>query len=1054
MSIEAYLSQVQKLFFAGNATEHSYRPALQRLLQELDPSITVTNEPKRVKSGAPDFIITRKQIPLGYIEAKDIVPGILDKKENQKQVKKYFDGGLGYNFIHTDYLEFRFYRNNSRVKTVRIAEVGPRSLLPDEGEVESLNELLRSFFSQFQGQTITSSRKLAEMMAAKARMIKSVILSALQDEEDAGGELRGQFEAFQRILMHDMTEKQFADMYAQTITYGLFAARLHDPTLENFSRMEAAELLPRTNPFLRQLFGQIGALNLDTRLTWIVDDLVEVFKSCNVKDILEDYGKVTQRNDPVVHFYEDFLAEYDKGLRRSRGVWYTPEPVVDFIVRAVDEVLQTEFGLPDGLADTSRVEIEVAGQETDRRYADNKKRAKLNVHRVQILDPATGTGTFLARVIQQAYSRFESMPALWNNYVNTDLLPRLHGFEILMASYAMAHLKLDLVLRELGAEPNRRLSVYLTNSLEEAHPDTGTLFAQWLSQESDEANRIKRDMPIMCVIGNPPYAVSSSNKGEWIQNLIAVYKKDLNERKINLDDDYIKFLRYAEYFIEKNSQGIVAMITNNSYFDGVTHRQMRKHMLEAFDKIYIYNLHGNAKRKETTPEGDIDQNVFDIQQGVGIIVAIKTGVKNKGQLGKVHYYDAWGKRKEKYDKLLKHGLRVNIWKELSCKAPYYFFVPKAYNQKQDYDEGIYATDFFGNYNSGIQTKCDELAIHFTRASLESVIVDFENLTIENLKSKYSKKNSSGWTYERAQSAIKSKGFEIAIVNFRPFDKRYSIYCDYSGGFIGRPRAKTMKHLLKDNYAVLFPRQAITEKFGFFITDTICDINFTGTAGQYGAGLVFPLYVYPETNQLSFDQSLKRKPNLDLKIVSEVAAKLSLRFIPDHELPEAGEDGTFTPLDLLDFIYAVLHSPSYREKYKEFLKIDFPRIPYPEDAELFWKLVKLGRELRGLHLMESSALDKHRIRLDGGDNLAVEKTGSKAYDPETQRVYINDDVYFEGVPELAWEFYIGGYQPAQKWLKDRKGQTLDFNGVRHYMKIIVALVETDRIMQEIDEVKEF
>lgn len=1052
MTIQEYVKDVEKLYYSGKATEHSYRSALQRLVEHYGENVNVTNEPKRVKCGAPDYIISKKDIPIGYIEAKDVVSGILDKKETKAQVKKYFGGGLGYNFILTDYLEFRFYREEILVETIRIAEPNGKALAVDSNKFDHLGNLL-SNFCQYHGQTITSSRKLAEMMAAKARMIQTVIFNALQDEEDGGGELRSQFEAFQNILMHDMTEKQFSDMYAQTITYGLFAARLHDPTLKTFSRMEAAELLPKTNPFLRQLFVQIGAINLDTRLQWIVDDLVELFKACNVREILEDYGKVTQRNDPIVHFYEDFLAEYDSALRKSRGVWYTPEPVVDFIVRAVDEVLKTEFGLPDGLADTSKTKMKVKV----RQYAKNRKKdfreEYVDTHRVQILDPATGTGTFLARVLQEIYSNFENMPALWKGYVNKDLLPRIHGFEILMASYAMAHLKLDLVLRETGAEPDKRFNVFLTNSLEEAHPDTGTLFAQWLSRESEEANRIKQDMPIMCVIGNPPYAISSPNKGEWIQNLIKDYKRNLNERKLNLDDDYIKFLRYSEYFIETNGQGIVAMITNNSYLDGVTHREMRKHLLQTFDKIYVYDLHGNSKKKETTPEGDVDQNVFDIQQGVGIIIAIKTGKKKKGQLGRVLHYDAWGKRKQKYKNLLKHSITSEVWNEIAYKAPYYFFIPKDYKAENDYQKGVKVSKLFKNYNTGIQTKKDALAIHFAEVDLRKVVNDFESLPITSLKSKYGVKDTSGWNVAAAKQDLLQNEARIIELQFKPFDKRFSLHTGKSSGFIGRPRTSTMKHMLEgENLAFLCGRQNKSGRIDhFFISNLPSEMKCAERTIQ---SYHFPLYLYPDTQQLSLDQSVERKSNLDPKIISEISDKLSLRFIPDHELPEAGENETFTPLDLLDYIYAVLHSPNYREKYKEFLKIDFPRIPYPENQETFWKLVKLGGELRSLHLMESFELNKSDLTLDGGDNLTVDKIGKKSYDEKNQRVYINDEVYFEGVPKLAWEFYIGGYQPAQKWLKDRKGRTLDYNDVKHYMKIIKALIETDRIMQEIDKVKEF
>ncbi|MCB0605739.1 MAG: N-6 DNA methylase, partial [Saprospiraceae bacterium] len=407
------------------------------------------------------------------------------------------------------------------------------------------------------------------------------------------------------------------DVYAQTIAYGMFAARLHDPTLPTFSRQEAAELIPKSNPFLRKLFAYIAGPDIDDRIKWIVDSLVDIFLACNVEEILKNYGKATKMDDPIIHFYETFLSEYDPKLRKARGVWYTPQPVVNFIVRAVDDILKTEFNLPQGLADTSKTKIKVDVQ---------GKKVEQEVHRVQILDPATGTGTFLAEAVKHIHKKFEGQQGIWSNYVENHLLPRLNGFELLMASYAMAHLKLDLLLTETGYKPttNQRFRVYLTNSLEEHHPDTGTLFANWLSTEANEANHIKRDTPVMCVIGNPPYSVSSSNKNEWIENLTADYKKNLNERNIQpLSDDYIKFLRLGQYYVEKTGEGILAFISNNSFIDGIIHRKMREELMKTFDKIYILDLHGNAKKKETAPDGSIDQNVFDIMQGVSINIFVK-----------------------------------------------------------------------------------------------------------------------------------------------------------------------------------------------------------------------------------------------------------------------------------------------------------------------------------------------------------------------------------------------------------------------------------------------
>ncbi len=623
MTIPEYLENLNRRYRTGISTEHTYRGDLQSLLESMANGVQVTNEPSRVACGAPDYILTRKNIPVGYIEAKDI--GVdLKGKTHQEQLNRY-RASLE-NLIVTDYLEFHLYVDGEFKTSLRIAEIhnGRVNSLP--GNFAPFENLIKDFCA-YLGQTIKSPKKLATMMAAKAKLLATVIENALADinpdEEpfsvhEANNTLRDQLTAFRQILIHDINPKEFADIYAQTIAYGMFAARLHDTSLDSFSRQEAAELIPKTNPFLRKLFQYVAGYDLDKRIVWIVDGLADLFRATDISALLKNFGNATHTQDPIIHFYETFLAEYDPKLRKTRGVWYTPHPVVNFIVRAIDNILKTEFGLVDGLADNSMTTIKV-------NVPGVKNPVEKQVHRVQFLDPATGTATFLAELIRQIYSKFQGQEGIWSDYVEKHLIPRLNGFEILMASYAMAHLKLDLLLRETGYVPKyeQRFRIYLTNSLEEYHADTGTLFANWLSTEANEANYVKRDTPVMVVLGNPPYSVSSSNKGEWIQSLIADYKAGLNEKKLNLDDDYIKFIRYGQYFIEKNGEGILAYISNNSFIDGITHRQMRKHLLTTFDKVYILDLHGNAKKKETAPDGGKDENVFDIMQGVSINIFVK-----------------------------------------------------------------------------------------------------------------------------------------------------------------------------------------------------------------------------------------------------------------------------------------------------------------------------------------------------------------------------------------------------------------------------------------------
>jgi len=1036
MTLDQYIDNINKRFNLGNATEHTFRGDLQTLIESLVPDIRATNEPKRQSCGAPDYILTKKEIPVGFIEAKDIGDKDLEgaKKTGNKEQFDRYKASLN-NLIFTDYLDFHLYIDGIFITKIAIAEIQNGTIVPLPNNFATFTNLIKDFCSHI-GQTIKSSKKLAEMMAGKARLLSDVIEKALTSDETQNEDstLKDQMNAFKQILIHDITPKGFADVYAQTIAYGMFAARLHDATLPTFSRQEAAELIPKSNPFLRKLFGYIAGPDLDDRIKWIVDSLVEIFLACNVEEILKNYGKSTKMEDPIIHFYETFLSEYDPKLRKARGVWYTPAPVVNFIVRAVDDILKTEFDLSNGLADNSKIKIKVDVQ---------GKKIEQEVHKVQILDPATGTGTFLAEVVKHIYKKFEGQKGIWSNYVETHLLTRLNGFELLMASYAMAHLKLDLLLTETGYKPttNQRFRIYLTNSLEESHPDTGTLFANWLSTEANEANHIKRDSPVMCVIGNPPYAVSSTNKNVWIQNLIADYKKNLNERKINLDDDYIKFIRYGQHYIDKNGSGVLAYISNNSFLDGITHRQMRKHLLESFDKIYILDLHGNSRKKEVCPDGSPDQNVFDIMAGVSINIFVKTNKKKKSEFGKVFHFDLQGKREIKYETLNISSLKNISWQQLVLEIPNLFFVPKNFDEIKVYEKGFKLDDFFTLNNSGFETAKDSFIIKDTSNDVKKLKVEIQNNSFEELSRKYNLK------IEKAKEVKNDiDNSNEATVLYRPFDDRYTLISKNSQGVMFRPRYETMKHLKKDNPSLLCCKRQTSFDFQHsFITNKFverCSVSLQTGEVSY----VFPLYLYlyPETNsQQTIEKNTSRTPNLNAEIVKLISEKLLLTFTNEKETTK----GTFAPIDILDYIYAILHSPTYREKYKEFLKIDFPRVPYPKNQETFWQLVKLGGEIRQIHLLESPIVEKYITQYPIDGNNVVGKTKY-----QDGKVYINETQYFDNVPQIAWEFYIGGYQPAQKWLKDRKERKLEFDDILHYQKIIVALSETDRLMKEIEKIE--
>ncbi|WP_353076716.1 type ISP restriction/modification enzyme [Flavobacterium sp.] len=1044
MTLHQYIETINQRFRLGNATEHTFRGDLQQLLESLVTDIRATNEPKRQSCGAPDYIITRGEIPVGFIEAKDVGDKDLEGKKktgNQEQFDRYKTGLA--NLIITDYIDFHFYRDGIFTTKISIGKVENGSIVPQPENYDQFTQLFKNFCETI-SQSIKSPTRLAEMMAGKARLMADIIEKSLNEDDENSNlsNLKRQMLSFQKMLISDIDNKSFSDLYSQTIAYGMFAARYHDPTLQNFSREEAVKLIPKSNPFLRKLFKDIADEDLDTRLVWIIDELVNVFLASDVASIMKNFGKSTKQEDPVVHFYETFLGAYNPALRKARGVWYTPQPVVNFIVRAVDDILKTEFDLPEGLADSSKKKIKVNYQ---------GKQIEKEVHKVQILDPATGTGTFLAETIKHIHKKYDGMQGIWSKYVEDDLIPRINGFELLMASYAMAHLKLDMLLTETGYVPTKdqRLRVFLTNSLEEPHPDSGTLWGNLLSDEADQANEVKRDTPVMCIIGNPPYSGESANKGEWIMKLMDDYKKEpggvqkLQEQNSKfINDDYVKFLRYGQHYIEKNGQGVLAFINPHGFLDNPTFRGMRWNLLKTYDKIYTIDLHGNSKKKETAPDGSADVNVFDIMQGVSINLFVKTGKKKPSELGKVFNFDLFGKREIKYNFLIENNFNQINFNDLEYSNPHYFFIKKDLEIQKIYNKGISVNELFSKNTLGIQTHRDSFVISIDKNILKNRITDFYNPEISNIDliSKYKIKETNEWLLDKKR---KGSFIEQSIVkiDYRFFDTRF-VY--YSNDVIDRDRKNIMRHLIHSNVALTISKQQSSSAFRhIFLSKNIqesCLISLQTKEGGY----TFPLYLYPENNeQQTIDQSSERTPNLNDEIVKEISGKIRLTFTNEKETIK----DTFAPIDILDYIYGVLHSPTYREKYKEFLKIDFPRVPYPKDKDTFWKLVKLGGEIRQIHLLESAVVEKPISKYPHTGTNIVGKTKY-----ENGNVYINETQCFEDVPEVAWNFYIGGYQPAQKWLKDRKDRELQIDDIRHYMKIIVALTETDRLMKEIDKIE--
>jgi len=1491
-----YLKAISAALKRGDGTEHTHRPALKALIESLEPpskGLVATNEPRRVACGAPDFSVTRKDVPLGHIEAKDVGAN-LDEVERSDQLKRYLPA-LN-NLILTDYLEFRWYVYGELRQAVRLARLDPAGRLRGEsGQAQAVKDLFQGFLSE-SVPTVGKPKELAERMARMAQLIRHLIEQTFQresvrptppssvrptllsgeggtemshpPEDQPEGPLHAQLRAFRDVLLPDLEPPEFADMYAQTIAYGLFAACANAPLGQRFTRQAAAFHLPKTNPFLRRLFGEIAGPGLDDRIAWAADNLAELLNRADMNAVLEHFAHKHGREDPVIDFYETFLHAYDPHLRELRGVYYTPEPVVSYIVRSVDHILRTRFNCPQGLADTSRVPgtpdtpppgtpDTLVGQEPARdrsvpptdtgtpdtpvglgRGTGAPPTEARGPHRVLILDPACGTGTFLYFVIEQIKQTMAGQRGAWPAYVRDHLLPRLFGFELLMAPYAVAHMKLGIELKDTGYDfaTDDRLGIYLTNTLEEARKQSELLFAQYIAEEANAASEIKRDKPIMVVLGNPPYSGHSANRSEvlrevpktrkrkvrgrngevfivetpvtkggrpstvvrkfktWIGELIEDYRRvdgqPLGERNPKwLQDDYVKFIRFGQWRIEQTGSGVLAFISNHSYLDNPTFRGMRQQLMQTFDEIYILDLHGSTRKREVAPDGSKDQNVFDIQQGVAITLFVKgtpdtplpgtpdtppdgtpdtpvgpgtpdtpVGPGRRGtpaapardtsvpptKTARVFHAELWGPRSGKYEALLRDDAASMDWTELAPVTPDHLFVPVASTVAHEYGQGSLAPDILPVHNVGIATARDRFVLEFDDMALWSRIRAFRQhgLSPHEARERYRMTQHQAESLARARDALlPDVDWEEALTHclYRPFDTRAIFYHD---ALIERSRREVMGHLLAGANLGLITTRQTRDKWDVLCTGTIITHK---SLAAYDINTLFPLYLYPaeegEGGQGALGDASPwppgaggRRPNLDPQFVRDLEEHLGLSFTPDgkgdlgtpdapppgtpdtpppgtpdtpvgprradtpntpppgtpdtpvglgrgtgapptaeggvgrdllvrrHHLPhwqmggscyfitfrsargslpqeclaiarevllhdhgrrydlhiatlmpdhvhailqpreaapgqwhdlaaitkaikgvsarrinqtlgtsgtvwhaetfdriirdeeeydekarycannavkaglcddpfdyeflvipdqpgtpdtppsgtpdtppsgtpdtlvgqepardrsvpptdtgtpdtlvgpqatgtpdtpvgqEPARDksvpptGTFGPEDVFHYIYAILHSPTYRDRYAEFLKRDFPRIPLTSDRALFASLCAKGDELVGLHLMEYPRLDDFITTFDVPGDNCVEKV--RYAEPKTEkddtrtpgRVYINKTQYFEGVSPELWEFHVGGYQVMQKWLKDRKGRTLNFDDIKHYQKIAVALTETMRLMQEID-----
>jgi len=1155
-ALEAYLVEVNRLFATGRATEHTYRSAFQQFIEAQRTGVTAINEPQRIADlGAPDFEVRTNQGVLGRIEVKDLGTDLRSIEEDSnrdapttpegRQLKRY--RARVDNLLFSDHNEFRWYRNGLRVgEPKRLADRDSNGRLQarSTGSLQAVSAL-QSFLA-VEPVTATSASELAQRMASLALLIRHIVEESFS-QGAASQTLRDLKSQVEENLLVGQSEADFADMVAQTLAYGLFAARVHHfgSSQAEFDRAMAASLVPRTNPFLRSLFAFLFN-NLDFNdepYARFVNDLVELLSRADMEQVLRGFISRATSEHPVVHFYETFLSKYNPKERERRGVYYTPNEVVSYIVRSVDALLRDPLGLnvTNGLANDAR-----AG----------------DTHKVLILDPACGTGTFLEHIIAQVREDFAQDAGLWPGYVQDHLLPRLFGFERLMAPYAIAHLHLSTVLAgqdlddtmrvSLGVDLDAmtaadgspsRLGVYLTNTLEEPVTSHEVLSASFVGREAEQAAHIKRDLPIMVVVGNPPYRARSTNPSfreepyrdrlgverrrrvnTWIGDQVDEYKHvvvrdnagrevrvGLGERNAqSLNDDYVKFIRFAEWRIERTGQGVLGFVTNHGYLDNPTFRGMRQHLLRTFTDLYVLDLGGNPVRN--VGRNDPDDNVFDIRDaGVAIALFVKRpGVDDSA--GNVHHHAVRGTRGAKEEYLTAHDVTNTAWVTLSPSEPAFLFVPQREDTRVEWSSYVSVMDLFTLNGPGIKSGRDALTMHTSADEAWEAAVAFATLPEAAARERWRlgsmSEESRGWTYQTAradlraallragydpdrptpQGAAAARNALIRAVAYRPFDVRWTIWTGTTQGFIAWPSTNAMNHYLSAdsaamnvNVGLVTARQnASGNADHFWVARLPTEMK---TAESTRGSLNLPLYRYSgfqstDGHQLDVtatDGSQARATTLKLQYGSDIAQRTGLTYQDDG----SGDLlSTFGPEDVLAYTYAVLNSETYRTRYAQQLRSEHPRVPLPTTKDLFVSLARLGHRLIQLHTDDQiNPPDVRAVNFPQRGTGRVEKLTSTTKPPRWTppgytlphggtatrgRLWLQPHPrpadgpdrqpaqYVDGVEEDVWRFTVGGHQVLNKWLRAREGRLLSIDELTYLRRTIAAIAATLAVRQQIDQ----
>jgi predicted helicase len=1063
-----YLKALKK-FSLSEITEHTHRKELQELLETIakdsNKKIKIQHEPKRtVKLGAPDFKITLNESIIGYVENKKIEEN-LDETLKSDQIKKYKE--LSDNILLTNYIEWVWIHKNENKKEYEIkratlcykTDLENRKFTLDKRNCEKVYEIIKFFLSQAP-KGIGKAKDLANALAIRGRLLRDFLREELlrQEKEHQEGKLFGLFKTFRENIHAELTLDSFADAYSQTLIYGLFLAELKIERREPITLNNAKKFIPAAFELIKELVDFIDELDKDEykEVRWIVEEVLSIMNNLELESLHESLSyknwhralskdmKDIVLKDPYVYFYEDFLAAYDPKLRKAKGVYYTPPPVVNFIIRAIDDILVDTFGIKDGFAER---------------------------HKVTVLDFAAGTGTFLLEIFENIFEKLPQKSGKRELIIKEHLLKNIYGFEYLIAPYTIAHLKLSQFLEDNGhkLEKNERLQVFLTNTLEPLIPQYNA-FVPALFEEGKCAKEVK-EKPILVITGNPPYSGHSQNPSwiekfefkdgkavtkriqTWIGKLIESYKlvdgKTLGEKNPKwLQDDYVKFIRFAQYKMDQVEEGIVGIITNHSFLDNPTFRGMRQSLMNSFNQLYFLDLHGNAKKKEKTPDGGKDENVFDIEQGVSISILIKKNNLEK----KIFHSDFYGLREEKYFRCLNENIKDVEWKSIKPETPQYLLKYQNTKSKINYENGFYIKEIFKIFGNGIVTKRDSLVIDFNTSSLLKKLEIFKNKqkTDGEISELYKLpiKDKDKWDLNKSRLYIQSEGInesKCVEIQYRIFDKRIlyhdeilvaRLVKDVTSNFVNN----------KINIGLIIGRagQNVDQSTPWnlsFISSVMSDLNLF----YRGGATVFPLYIYNKID----------KPNLfELSTDKKDELNFTKKF---REYFEEIFNCSLNPNEIMSYIYSILYCPTYRFKYKQFLDIDFPRIPFPDDKATFEKLSSLGWELIQIHLMNKEYMDSRFRGNDKlgafsgeGNNDVIKVEYTKDIKTKTPRIKINKEQYFDNVPEEIYNFYIGGYQVLYKYLNDRKGRTLTLDEIENVENIVKVIDFTIKQMEKIDK----